>query len=52
MGLEKEANARNPSSLYYGEFNFLDNEIEFVYTYKQVAIFPLFVHMYMMVHGR
>ncbi len=52
MDLEKGVNERIPENLYYGEFNFLDNKIEFVYTYKQVAIFPLFVHMYMMVYGR
>jgi hypothetical protein len=50
MDFEKKVNERIPENLYYGEFHFLDNEIEFVYTYKQVAIFPLFVHMYMMVY--
>ena len=52
MDLEKGVNERIPENLYYGEFNFLDNEIEFVYTYKQVAIFPVFVHSYSMVYDR
>ena len=29
MDLEKKVNERIPENLYYGEFNFLDNEIEF-----------------------